>query len=417
MINRGGQLTSASSTGSNEVVLEETAKLSLCHRSGCAVGDLLARSGTRGQSGSSRNEGQAGRRNRDGTSGGRGEKRGSSGKVMAALEFVVKIPALLPHSFAQTLSALSIPTSSSCETSPVADKALKASLLPVTPRNAPAPISYVHAPSSLLFPLPLQTQKKESEEEVGAGLTNDRAFEPLLKRFRFLGRLLAQGILDERLLDLPLAPPLYKALLGVPLTVHDIVYLDPFLGKTLAKLDSLARQAQCRAEWRKKEDKQGGTGAMLKDQIEAKEDGELDVERWLSASDKQELTLDGCPVEDLGLDFTMPGRQGWIMCDGGAEKTVTLNNAANYVSLVCQNFLAKGVERQITALKQGFSEICSLEALQCFSPLELELLVCGGDGQAMAWDFSPSTLIANTQCSQGYTHNSKAVQFLFEILG
>jgi hypothetical protein len=48
--------------------------------------------------------------------------------------------------------------------------------------------------------------------------------------------------------------------------------------------------------------------------------------------------------------------------------------------------------------------------------IELEELVCGGDSALAAWDFSPDTLRKYTKCRQGYSHTSRAVQFLFTIL-
>ena len=58
----------------------------------------------------------------------------------------------------------------------------------------------------------------------------------------------------------------------------------------------------------------------------------------MTPSEKQlrlkNLTMDGCPVEDLGLDFTLPGYPNIELMKGGKDVTVTLENLAQYVKLV-----------------------------------------------------------------------------------
>ena len=60
--------------------------------------------------------------------------------------------------------------------------------------------------------------------------------------------------------------------------------------------------------------------------------------RALTAAEKQDkisqLTMDGCPVEELGLDFTLPGYPNIELRKGGRDMTVNLDNLASYVSLV-----------------------------------------------------------------------------------
>ena len=41
---------------------------------------------------------------------------------------------------------------------------------------------------------------------------------------------------------------------------------------------------------------------------------------------KTELTMDGCPVEDLGLDFTLPGYPNIELRKGGKDINVTVDN-------------------------------------------------------------------------------------------
>ena len=73
----------------------------------------------------------------------------------------------------------------------------------------------------------------------------------------------------------------------------------------------------------------------------------LEEDPKLSPSEKQlklkNLTMDGCPVEDLGLDFTLPGYPNIELMKGGKDVTVTLENLAQYVKLVSHWLLIEGV--------------------------------------------------------------------------
>ena len=73
--------------------------------------------------------------------------------------------------------------------------------------------------------------------------------------------------------------------------------------------------------------------------------------RALTAAEKQDkisqLTMDGCPVEELGLDFTLPGYPNIELRKGGRDMTVNLENLASYVSLVSHWMLVEGVSTQV----------------------------------------------------------------------
>src|SRR4051812_25164420 len=47
----------------------------------------------------------------------------------------------------------------------------------------------------------------------------------------------------------------------------------------------------------------------------------------------EQLTLDGCPVEDLGLDFTLPGFPGIELRKGGKDMNVTIHNLEEYLKV------------------------------------------------------------------------------------
>ena len=74
--------------------------------------------------------------------------------------------------------------------------------------------------------------------------------------------------------------------------------------------------------------------------------------------------------------------------------------------------LVEGVSRQMEAVWAGFKSVFPLSYLSLFFPEELENLFCG-IGQSV-WDIK--TLMECCRPDHGYTHDSKAVKFLFEIL-
>lgn len=89
--------------------------------------------------------------------------------------------------------------------------------------------------------------------------------------------------------------------------------------------------------------------------------------RALSAAEKQDqiaqLTMDGCPVEDLGLDFTLPGYPNIELRKGGRDTSVTLDNLASYVSLVSHWMMIEGVSVQMEAVREGFNTVFPISSL------------------------------------------------------
>uniref|UniRef100_A0A2K6FXG5 E3 ubiquitin-protein ligase n=1 Tax=Propithecus coquereli TaxID=379532 RepID=A0A2K6FXG5_PROCO len=124
------------------------------------------------------------------------------------------------------------------------------------------------------------------------------------------------------------------------------------------------------------------------------------------------LTMNGCSVEDLGLDFTLPGFPNIELKKGGKDIPVTIYNLEEYLRLVIFWALNEGVSRQFDSFRDGFESVFPLSHLQYFYPEELDQLLCGS--KADTWD--AKTLMECCRPDHGYTHDSRAVKFLFEIL-
>ncbi|KFO21893.1 Putative E3 ubiquitin-protein ligase TRIP12 [Fukomys damarensis] len=208
-------------------------------------------------------------------------------------------------------------------------------------------------------------------------------------KFRFLGKLMAKAIMDFRLVDLPLGLPFYKWMLRqeTSLTSHDLFDVDPVVARSVCHLEDIVRQKK----------------RLEQDKSQTKESLQYALET---------LTMNGCSVEDLGLDFTLPGFPNIELKKGGKDIPVTIHNLEEYLRLVIFWALNEGVSRQFDSFRDGFESVFPLNHLQYFYPEELDQLLCGS--KADTWD--AKTLMECCRPDHGYTHDSRAVKFLFEIL-
>ncbi|XP_049582700.1 E3 ubiquitin-protein ligase TRIP12 isoform X2 [Syngnathus scovelli] len=208
-------------------------------------------------------------------------------------------------------------------------------------------------------------------------------------KFRFLGKLMAKAIMDFRLLDLPLGLPFYKWMLRHETSInsHDLVNIDPDVAKSILHLEDIIRQKK------RLEQDRSQTRETLQQALES-------------------LNMNGCIVEDLGLDFTLPGFPNIELKKGGKDVSVTIYNLEEYLRLVVYWTLNEGVSRQFESFREGFESVFPLHHLQYFYPEELDQLLCGSKSET--WDVK--TLMECCRPDHGYTHDSRAVRFLFEVL-
>ncbi|XP_039768561.1 E3 ubiquitin-protein ligase TRIP12 isoform X9 [Ornithorhynchus anatinus] len=208
-------------------------------------------------------------------------------------------------------------------------------------------------------------------------------------KFRFLGKLMAKAIMDFRLVDLPLGLPFYKWMLRqeTSLTSHDLFNIDPVVARSVYHLEDIVRQKK----------------RLEQDKSQTKESLQCALET---------LSMNGCSVEDLGLDFTLPGFPNIELKKGGKDTAVTIHNLEEYLRLVIFWALNEGVARQFDSFRDGFESVFPLSHLQYFYPEELDQLLCGS--KTDTWD--AKTLMECCRPDHGYTHDSRAVKYLFEIL-
>ncbi|XP_016375751.1 E3 ubiquitin-protein ligase TRIP12-like [Sinocyclocheilus rhinocerous] len=166
-------------------------------------------------------------------------------------------------------------------------------------------------------------------------------------KFRFLGKLMAKAIMDFRLLDLPLGFPFYKWMLRHESSVssHDLVNIDPGVAKSIQHLEDIIRQKK------RIEQDRSHTRETVQQALES-------------------LNMNGCSVEDLGLDFTLPGFPNIELKKGGKDVPVTIHNLEEYLRLVVYWTLNEGVSRQFESFREGFESVFPLHHLQYFYPEE-----------------------------------------------
>ncbi|RHY38274.1 hypothetical protein DYB34_010861 [Aphanomyces astaci] len=155
-----------------------------------------------------------------------------------------------------------------------------------------------------------------------------------LEKFRAVGRLLARSILDEQVLPFHLTVPLFKMILGTPLSMTDMLYMDKQMYTSLKFVQS---------------------------------------------------TLD---VDGLCLDFSVAVEGGNVveLVPHGQSIMVTAANQAEYVQRMLQYLLFDRIQLQLQSLLTGLFEVHMMiyrihilpqHYLIMFDHKELELVLCG----------------------------------------
>jgi E3 ubiquitin-protein ligase TRIP12 len=228
-----------------------------------------------------------------------------------------------------------------------------------------------------LFPAPM------SDEAAGT-----EASKKLLHFFKMLGKFVARSMLDSRIIDISFSPTFFK--LGTnpstPITIAMMRTVDQDLANSLAQLQQFAT-AKARIE----------------------------LDSSLSSSQKkqalQQLTLQGAHVEDLMLDFTLPGYPSIELVKDGSNVPVTTDNVDKYIERVLDLTLGIGVRRQIDAFAAGFSQVFSFSSLRAFTPAELVMLFGRVDE-----DWSIETLMDSIKADHGFNMDSKSIKNLLQTM-
>ena len=229
-----------------------------------------------------------------------------------------------------------------------------------------------------MFPAPMSAEKADSE-----------AGRKILNMFKMLGKFIARSMLDSRIIDVSLNPTFFR--IGdqpstIPLSLGAVKTVDNHLAKSLK---------------------------LLKQYALAKK--EIDGKSYKSATHKaqavRKVAINGARIEDLSLDFTLPGYPAIELIPDGANTSVTLENVASYVDKVIDMTLGSGVQRQVDCFRSGFSEVFPYTALKAFTPSELVMLF-----GRVEEDWSIETLLDSIKADHGFNMDSKSVRNLLQTM-
>ncbi|KAL6852409.1 Ubiquitin fusion degradation protein 4 [Amphichorda felina] len=190
-----------------------------------------------------------------------------------------------------------------------------------------------------LFPKPLSDQEASTPNG-----------ERILHLFRVLGKFVARSMIDSRIIDIHFNPVFFRigetASSGVKPSLASVKMVDPGLARSLMTIKNF--------ELAKKEiDEDPNRTAAQK------------------VADLDNIVIDNVKLDDLCLDFTLPGYPDIELEDGGAHKRVTIDNVGSYLEKVVDVTLGSGVRRQVDAFRAGFSSVFPYSALSAFTPDEL----------------------------------------------
>ncbi|KAM0341894.1 hypothetical protein ACHAPU_009830 [Fusarium lateritium] len=230
-----------------------------------------------------------------------------------------------------------------------------------------------------LFPRP------QSEEE--AATPNG---ERILHLFRMLGKFVARSMIDSRIIDLHFNPIFFRigdaTSSGVKPSLGAVKIVDPGLARSLKTIKQFSL---------------------------AKKEIDEDPSRTPAqkVADTENITIDGVKLEDLCLDFTLPGYPNIELEDNGSQNRVTTDNVDSYLEKVIDMTLGSGVRRQVDAFRTGFSQVFPYSALSAFTPDELVTLFGRVDE-----DWSLETLLDSIKADHGFNMDSKTVKNLLQTM-
>ncbi|XP_069365570.1 E3 ubiquitin-protein ligase Su(dx) [Maniola hyperantus] len=179
--------------------------------------------------------------------------------------------------------------------------------------------------------------------------------------FKFIGRFIAMALYHGRFIYSGFTMPFYKRMLNKKLTMKDIESIDPEFYNSLV--------------W-----------------IKDNNIDECGLEMWFS------------------VDFEVLGQViHHELKPAGDKDRVTEANKEQYLQLVTQWRMTRGIEEQTNAFLDGFNEVVPLEWLKYFDERELELMLCGMQ-EVDVEDWQRNTIYRH------YTRTSKQVAWFWQFV-
>ncbi|KAB8235033.1 HECT-type E3 ubiquitin transferase UFD4 [Aspergillus alliaceus] len=228
-----------------------------------------------------------------------------------------------------------------------------------------------------LFPSPMSEEHAASESG-----------KKQLHLFKVLGKFVARSMLDSRIIDVSFNPAFFRianSSSSVAPSIGTVKAVDQDLANSLLLLKRFAN-AKAEVENKVRSEPQ-------------KRQALLDIE------------IDGVKVEDLSLDFTLPGYPSIELIKDGSNTPVTIENVDMYIERLVDMTLSSGVQRQVEAFREGFSQVFPYSALRTFTPAELVMLF----GRAEE-DWTIETLMDSIKADHGFNMDSRSVRNLLQTM-
>lgn len=192
-----------------------------------------------------------------------------------------------------------------------------------------------------LFPAPMSEEQAKNENG-----------QRVLHLFKMLGKFVARSMLDSRIIDVSFNPTFFRIGDGD-------ATITPSLGAVASVDKDLASSLK---------------HLMLCAKAKRAIDEDVNLSPLEKVEAARQIKINDIIVEDLGLDFTLPGYPSIELQPGGSNIDVTIDNVQLYVNKVIDFTLGCGVQRQVDAFRSGFSQVFPYSALRAFTPDELVML-------------------------------------------
>ncbi|XP_075152455.1 WW domain containing E3 ubiquitin protein ligase suppressor of deltex [Haematobia irritans] len=182
-----------------------------------------------------------------------------------------------------------------------------------------------------------------------------------LQYFKFIGRFIAMALYHGRFIYSGFTMPFYKRMLNKKLTIKDIETIDPEFYNSLI--------------W-----------------VKDNNIDECGLELWFS------------------VDFEVLGQIiHHELKENGEKERVTEENKEEYITLMTEWRMTRGIEQQTKTFLEGFNEVVPLEWLKYFDERELELILCGMQDVDVD-DWQRNTIYRH------YNRNSKQVVWFWQFV-
>lgn len=233
---------------------------------------------------------------------------------------------------------------------------------------------YISAPTGL-FPRPISD--------------DDSSATRILQHFKMLGTFVARSMIDSRIIDLNFNSIFFRigeGFSGVKPSLGAVKMVDPGLANSLKHIKKFAMAKKAIDEDPKRTPAQ-------------------------KVADTEKIVVDNTTIEDLALDFTLPGYPDIELTTNGSHNPVTIYNVESYLEKVIDMTLGRGVKRQVEAFRAGFSQVFPYSALSAFTPDELVALF-----GRVEEDWSLETLMDSIKADHGFTMDSPTVKNLLQTM-